>query len=359
VILRHLTRLAWNTSPSVLEIAVPAAVLVFLAVGFALWTRATAAARVAAAVGAVSSGLGWESELAASLDPDEVAQRVLAAAAALPGADAALLILDGHARAVGLTEQEADRAALETPPNTNLRSMEVGYRYRLDEVEGSSNFPRAALVVPLRTGDGTIGSLSAVTRANPPAFPDLAADALEMLARRAGPALGNARRFAEATRLSELDSLTGLANRRVFHELLTREVARSRRYGRRLALIVLDLDDFKRINDRVGHLAGDAVLAEVAARIRGCVRSTDIGSRVGGDEFAVILPESTRGDADHLAARIERAVAAEPIAKAGTLKISAGVAELSPDDTSTDLFERADEDLYRTKAATKRRRPAG
>jgi len=337
-----------------LEIGIPAALLVLLSVGFALWTRARVAAQVAAAAHDLAAGLGHDAELASSLDPDDVTARVLDAAAALPGADAALLILDGRAAAIGLSDQEVERAAHETPPNTNLRSMEVVYRYRLDEVEGS-NLPRAALVVPLRTAQGAIGSLSAVTRAKPPAFPPEAADMLEALAQRAGPALRNAQRFVEATELAELDSLTGLANRRVFHELLQREVARSRRYGRRLALIVLDLDDFKRINDRLGHLAGDAVLADVAARIRGCVRSTDIGCRVGGDEFAVILPESTRGDADHLAARIERAVSSEPIAKAGTLKISAGVAELSPDDTSTDLFERADEDLYRTKAAAKQR----
>src|SRR5262249_62169413 len=93
------------------------------------------------------------------------------AAAALRGADAALLILDGHSEAVGLTDQEIERAALETPRNTNLRSMEVVYRYRLEEVEGAGNLPRAALVVPLRTGDGTIGSLSAGARATPPAPP--------------------------------------------------------------------------------------------------------------------------------------------------------------------------------------------
>jgi diguanylate cyclase (GGDEF)-like protein len=208
--------------------------------------------------------------------------------------------------------------------------------------------------VPLRTADGIVGSLSAITRSAPHSFPDETVDALESLAQRAGPALANARRFVEASRLAELDSLTGLLNQGVFHEVLGREVARSRRYGRRLALIVLDLDDFKRINDRIGHLAGDAVLAEVAARLRTVVRSTDIACRVGGDEFAVILPESTRGDADHLAARIERAVAGEPIAKSGTLKISAGVAELSSDDTASDFFNRADEDLYRAKAASKR-----
>jgi diguanylate cyclase (GGDEF)-like protein len=340
----------------VLQIAIPAAVIVLCSVGFALWTRARVSRRVAQALRDLTAGLGREAELASSLEPAEVTARVLAAAAALPGADAALLILDGRAEAVGLTDQEAERAALETPRNTNLRSMQVAYRYRIDEVDGGGNLARAALVVPLRTGDGTIGSLSAVTRSNPPAFPDEAADALEELGLRAGPALGNAQRFVEATRISELDPLTGLGNRRLFHQLLAREVARSRRYGRRLSLIVLDLDDFKRVNDRLGHLAGDEVLAEVANRMRTCIRSTDVGCRVGGDEFAVILPESNRGDADHLAARIERAVGSEPIAKAGTLKISAGVAELSPDDTPNDLFERADEDLYRAKAATKRDR---
>ena len=371
---------------SVVDIILAAALLIVLAVAVAVWTQARASARVAAAVRDLSAGLGLAQELAASLDPDEVTERVLSAVAALPGADAALLILDGKAEAVGLTAQEAERAALETPPNTNLRSMEVVYRYRLDvaaeaPLDGAdsrerrfparpsapgasgaqesarserSNLPRAALVMPLRAGDRMIGSLSAITRAAPHSFPEETVDALEAVAHRAGPALANAQRFVEATRLAELDSLTGLHTQGVFHDVLAREVGRSRRYGRRLSLIVLDLDDFKRINDRIGHLAGDTVLAEVAARLLSVVRATDTACRVGGDEFAVILPESTRGDADHLAARIERAVGSEPIAKSGTLKISAGVAELSSDDTANDLFERADEDLYRAKAAAKR-----
>jgi diguanylate cyclase (GGDEF)-like protein len=338
----------------VLEIALPAGLLVILAVGLAVWTRVRTAARVAAAVRDVTAGLGRDVELAASLDPGVVSELALAAVAALPGADAALLIVDGQAEAVGLSPAEADRAAHETPANSNLRSMEVVYRYRLDEVGEGSSLPRAALVVPLRTADGTIGSLSAVTRSSPHAFPEETVIALEAIANRAGPALANAQRFVEANRLADLDSLTGLHNQRVFHDLLSHEVARSRRYGRRVSLIVLDLDDFKRINDRIGHLGGDAVLAEVASRLRAVVRSTDIACRVGGDEFAVILPESTRGDADHLAARIERAVGSEPIAKSGMLKISAGVAELSSEDTASDLFNRADEDLYRAKAASKR-----
>ena len=89
---------------------------------------------------------------------------------------------------------------------------------------------------------------------------------------RAGPAIENARRFREARHQADLDALTGLHNRRYFHETLARETARAQRYNRRLALIVFDLDDFKAINDRIGHLAGDTVLAEVAERVRDVVR---------------------------------------------------------------------------------------
>src|SRR5205823_280902 len=123
---------------------------------------------------------------------------------------------------------------------------------------------------------------------------------LESLASRAGPAIENARRFREARHLADLDALTGLHNRRFFHETLAREVARAHRYERQLALIVFDLDDFKEVNDKIGHLAGDSVLAEVAERMRTVVRSADIACRVGGDEFGVIIPESTLEDADQL-----------------------------------------------------------
>jgi diguanylate cyclase (GGDEF)-like protein len=170
---------------------------------------------------------------------------------------------------------------------------------------------------------------------------------------RAGPAIENARRFKEARQLADLDALTGLHNRRFFHETLSREVARAHRYSRNLALIVFDLDDFKEVNDRIGHLAGDAVLAEAAERVRDVVRSADIACRVGGDEFAVILPESSLDDADQLYRRIQAAVSARPIGQVGKLHLSAGVAELRSDDDSKSFFERADEALYRAKEAGK------
>ena len=126
-------------------------------------------------------------------------------------------------------------------------------------------------------------------------------------------------------------------------------MARAHRYGRQLALIVFDLDDFKAINDRIGHLSGGAVLAETAERVREAVRTADIPCRVGGDEFAVVLPESSTHDADQLYHRLRGAVSSRPVGQAGRLLVSAGIAELQPDDDPTSFFERADEALYRAK----------
>ena len=150
-------------------------------------------------------------------------------------------------------------------------------------------------------------------------------------------------------RLADLDGLTGLHNRRYFHEQLAREVARAQRYGRALALVVFDLDDFKSINDRIGHLAGDAVLAETAERARGVVRSADIACRVGGDEFAVLLPEASGREAELLCRRLHRAVSSTAVAEAGNVSVSAGIAELRADDDPNTFFERADQALYRAK----------
>ena len=105
--------------------------------------------------------------------------------------------------------------------------------------------------------------------------------------------------------------------------------------------------------DQVGHLAGDAVLSEAADRVREVIRTADIPCRVGGDEFAVILPESGIQQAEQLFGRLQAAIGGRPIGHAGRLHISAGLAELKPDDDSITFFERADEALYRAKDAGK------
>jgi diguanylate cyclase (GGDEF)-like protein len=301
-------------------------------------------------------------ELAASLDLEDVTKRTLQAAQAISGVDAAVLELDDvdgerTRAALGLEPDEARRVAVAAPPNESLRALEVVYRYG-DEAAAAGEPVRSAIVLPVRTATGALGSLGAYSRSTP-ADAAGAVARLERIAHRAGPAVQNAQVFARARRMADTDALTGFNNHRFFHETLGREVARARRYERRIALVVFDLDDFKAINDRIGHLAGDAVLAEVAERVRTVMRSTDIAGRVGGDEFAVMLPEAGRADAELLAERIMRIVASRPIANAGTLYVSAGIAELRSDDTAREMFERADNALYAAKEAGKAQvRPA-
>src|SRR5881227_1650838 len=304
-------------------------------------------------------------ELAGSIDLDEVLSRTLEAAGALEDADAALVMLPDPTggkplvATLGLSVEEAERHAITGPPDGRLaRSITMSYTYPElqrragDEENGSIH---SGLAVPLPGESETLGYLTVFTRSKRHQFSDDDVWQLETLAVRAGPAIENARRFREARQLADLDALTGLHNRRFFHETLARECARAHRYERKLALIVFDLDDFKDVNDRIGHLAGDAVLAEAAERVRDVVRTADIACRVGGDEFAVILPESAIGDADQLYRRIQNAISSRPLGQGGKLFLSAGVAELRAEDDPVSLFQRADDALYRAKEAGKGR----
>src|SRR5438552_2192278 len=293
-------------------------------------------------------------ELAGSIDLDEVLSRTLEAGGAVPGVDAALVSIpseDGKpiVATLGLSTEEAQRQVITGPPDSHeARAISLVYQY-VPGSETAGELIHSGLAVPVPGEAGAIGILSVYSRSPEHRFAEEEMRELEELAQRAGPAIENARRFREARQLADLDALTGLHNRRYFHETLAREVARANRYGRRLALIVFDLDDFKAINDRIGHLAGDAVLAETAERVKDVVRSADVACRVGGDEFAVILPESSTADADQLYHRLLGAVSSRPVGQAGRLFVSAGIAELTEADDPTSFFERADEALYRAK----------
>jgi diguanylate cyclase (GGDEF)-like protein len=294
-------------------------------------------------------------ELAGTIDLDEVLTRTLEATGALRGVDAVVVSVgeggDRLVAASGVGVGEGAQTVSGPPDGTVPRSIAVEYEYGPEA--GADASVRAALAVPLANEGEQLGYLTAYSATGREAFGDSATLELEELALRAGPAIDNARRFREARQLADLDALTGLHNRRYFHETLQREVARAQRYDRSLALIIFDLDDFKAVNDRIGHLAGDGVLAEAADRVREVVRSADVACRIGGDEFAVILPESTLKDADQIYGRLESAVSSRPLGPAGRLHLSAGVTELRPDDDAVSLFERADEALYRAKGAGK------
>ena len=158
------------------------------------------------------------------------------------------------------------------------------------------------------------------------------------------------RALAYAREVADLDPVTSLHNRRYFNAVLASEVARAQRYERNLALLVIDLDNFKAVNDRLGHLAGDAVLAGAARCMLEVVRTADIACRVGGDELAVILPESTAADAERIYTRLQEALARR---SGAPLSASGGVAEIHADDDDRSFFHRADEALYTAKRAGK------
>jgi diguanylate cyclase (GGDEF)-like protein len=295
-------------------------------------------------------------EIAGSIDMDEVLARTLEAGTRMKGVDAALIRLESPegpptVAAHGLSADGAE--AISGPPDgARARAIEVSYRYG-EDAEDPASLIAGGLAVPLEENGSRVGYLAVYTRNRGRRFEEEDVRQLEDLTHRATPAIENARRFREARQLADLDALTGLHNRRYFHETLARECARAHRYNRRLALIVFDLDDFKDVNDKVGHLAGDAVLAEAAERVREVIRTADIPCRVGGDEFAVILPESGIEQAQQLFGRLQGTISGRPIGQAGRLHLSAGVAELKPDDDSISFFERSDEALYRAKEAGK------
>ena len=148
------------------------------------------------------------------------------------------------------------------------------------------------------------------------------------------------------------DGLTDLFNYRTFYETLGREVFRAERYHSHLSLVMFDIDHFKRINDRYGHLAGDAILVQLAERLRGALRSADIAARYAGDELAVILPETRLTGALRVAERIRADVARESfdyLQSPIEVTISVGVAELHSGMTAVDLVNSADRQLYQAK----------
>ena len=158
----------------------------------------------------------------------------------------------------------------------------------------------------------------------------------------------------EIYRLTIIDALTDIHNKRYLLEFLDRELSRSARYGRPLALIMIDLDRFKNVNDDLGHLGGDFTLREVASCIKGNVRKEELFARFGGEEFAVVLPETSREGGIYVAERIRSQVEKHSFVYEGKtfpVTISVGVATTNGDETLTpnELIRQADENLFKAK----------
>ncbi len=218
----------------------------------------------------------------------------------------------------------------------------------------------AFVAAPLRTRDEVLGVLCVTDREGNGPFTERDVSTLRALMPVAALALSREQAQAQADSFEEaaaLDPVTGAFNRRYFHVRLKEELERARRHQLPLALLILDIDDFKKVNDSQGHVAGDRALRDVAEILRRSLRVFDVCARFGGDEFALIMPGSSVRSAETVAARILELIEAhhlnaEDVRPVG-VTVSIGLAMSSPDIDPLDLIAQADLALYAAKRAGK------
>ena len=231
-------------------------------------------------------------------------------------------------------------------------------------VQGGTR-PGSLALIPLRRHEQLDGVL-VFASLDPLRFSaDLASDFLAHLGVVAAICIENAVSRARLLRSGLTDFLTGFHNRRYLHARLREELARAQRAHQSLACLMIDIDHFKRINDQHGHLAGDAVLREVAHRVDAEMRISDTGARFGGDEFAIVLSQASMLDAEKVAARVLQAVRSQPVtigkSATETVTLSIGVAAATPGESrdykvlAERLIAEADAALYRAKSAGRNR----
>jgi diguanylate cyclase (GGDEF)-like protein len=315
--------------------------------------------------------LDMSSELSGSLDPRQVANRIAEHLATAMAADECAISYwdrpSGKVESLGYfpalrIEQLEPFFLVEGFPET-IRALERQETVIIDAADPDADPAEVALLT--RDGNRMLAMLPLVAKGQSIGLVELFSrsalrwdreqlDLARTMANEAAMALENARLYEDARKLADRDPLTSFYNHRFLHERLGEEVVRSQRARRPLSVLMLDLDDFKLVNDTFGHLFGDRVLVWCAELIRSTLRGSDIPARYGGDEFAVILPDTDADDARIAAERIldafrDRPYIGEqrgPVPLAGSI----GIATFPADGrTATDLIAAADEALYRVK----------
>ncbi|MFB0552442.1 MAG: diguanylate cyclase [Phycisphaerae bacterium] len=211
-------------------------------------------------------------------------------------------------------------------------------------------------IVPLICQDRVVGVLNLADKMDGGNFDSADIALIELFSQLVGASIGNIKLFEKIQHQATTDGLTGLVNHKTFYEILEKELWRSRRYGGQISLIMVDIDNLKQINDDYGHRVGDKVIKEISKRIKQCIRQIDTAARYGGDEFAVILLNTSLIDASVVAKRMVDAVAKTPTAwnkEQIPLSISVGLGQYDAQVSPEDITSRSDQALYAAKQAGK------
>lgn len=308
-------------------------------------------------------------ELSSSLDLDDLLQKIVDSVVRLTGAQVcSLMLLDEDKQtlsirvAKGLSPQIQKRTRARVGEGIAGWVAQHGTPLLVEDIEKHPLFRRknrsryrtkSLLSVPLAIKGEVIGVLNVNNKRNDEVFTQRDLDLMTLLASHAAIAIENARLYEELEQLAVTDGLTQLYVRRHFMEELAKELRRARRYHRPLAVVMMDIDHFKRINDTYGHPVGDEVLRELGRRLRQSARQDDVLGRYGGEEFIAALVETNKERGLQAAERLRRSVEEQPFStRAGTLAvtISLGLASFPEDaEEMEDLIQKADQALYRAK----------
>lgn len=217
---------------------------------------------------------------------------------------------------------------------------------------------KCCIIAPLICHGRVVGVLNLSDKEDGGKFSDDDIAIVELFRQLIGASIGNINLFEKTQRQAKTDGLTGMLNHRMFYETLEAELRRAQRYGGRISVIMADIDNLKPINDTYGHRAGDMAIKQIARRICACIRQIDIAARYGGDEFSIILPNTSLSDAAVVAERMVKMTKETPLhweEHKIPLSISVGVGQFDGDNCAGDIAKLTDQALYSAKQAGKGR----
>ena len=288
-------------------------------------------------------------------DDPEPMVRALELARERTSADGAIALVHGSkgtpiVATVGLSESETNHIArMGFPDYRGARAIEVGFAGDIAAPDGEAPV-RSGLVMPLLAEEEAKSLLGVLTRDRDRRFSEDDVDQLQDLVQAARPPISRALNLREPDVVPELDMLTNLLDRQSFTAVLEREILRARLAHHPLALLLIDVDRLTWLNARIGILAADGVLLELAKRLRAVAHRLDYVFRLGGGRFAVVRPGSEDGDAGELFRAFRTELGGHPIGDAGVVSVSGGVAELLTRDDAETFAARAEAALSDAKS---------